>query len=243
MRNFGCASLPKLAEGDHRAGGATMSEQERPLMDRVWEFTKDISVKVSRKAEKHWKINTLRVEIASIRHRINVKYKELGRYVYESVKSQTLEEDSYKASLREFFDELKRLEGEIFQRENRIEILEQEMRDDPAEPPPFQGNGSDGDDQAATPDVVEAEVVSESVATSENQEQAATEAEDAQEAAEASKAAEASETDGATAKQDAEPAAAETTDSDADDSESNASDTSETKEADKSDGKNKQSDS
>lgn len=106
-----------------------MNEHERPLMDRVWEFTKDISVKVSRKAEKHWKINTLRVEIASVRHRINVKYKELGRYVYESVKSQTLEEDSYKASLREFFDELKRLEGEILQRENRIEILEQEMRE------------------------------------------------------------------------------------------------------------------
>ena len=138
-----------------------MSEQERPLIDRVWEFTKDISVKVSRKAEKHWKINTLRVEIASIRHRINVKYKELGRYVYESVKSQTLEEDSYKASLREFFDELKRLEGEILQRENRIEILEQEMNEAPEQkqqPPPFPGESAQEtvDDEA---EVVEAEVV------------------------------------------------------------------------------------
>lgn len=138
-----------------------MSDQERPLIDRVWEFTKDISVKVSRKAEKHWKINTLRVEIASIRHRINVKYKELGRYVYESVKSQTLEEDSYKASLREFFDELKRLEGEILQRENRIEILEQEMREaaaQPKQPPPFTPPVGE---TAAETQVVDAEVVSE----------------------------------------------------------------------------------
>ena len=118
-----------------------MSDQERPLVDRVWEFTKDISVKVSRKAEKHWKINTLRVEIASIKHRINVKYKELGRYVYESLKSGTLDEGSYKASVQDFFDELNRLEGEIVDRENRIEILEQEMEavameEDTAPPPP-----------------------------------------------------------------------------------------------------------
>ncbi|CAM2064660.1 hypothetical protein SCOR_04765 [Sulfidibacter corallicola] len=110
-----------------------MAEQERPLMDRIWEFTKDISVKVSRKAEKHWKINTLRVEIASIRHRINVKYKELGRYVYESVKSGALEEDAYKATLQEFFDDLAKLENEIVNRENRIEILEQEMREEAEE--------------------------------------------------------------------------------------------------------------
>ena len=118
-----------------------MSDQERPLVDRVWEFTKDISVKVSRKAEKHWKINTLRVEIASIKHRINVKYKELGRYVYESLKSGTLDEGSYKASVQDLFDELNRLEGEIVDRENRIEILEQEMEavameEDTAPPPP-----------------------------------------------------------------------------------------------------------
>jgi len=133
-----------------------MTEQERPLIDRVWEFTKDISVKVSRKAEKHWKINTLRVEIASIRHRINIKFKELGRYVYESVKSQTLEEESYKASLREFFDELKRLEGEILQRENRIEILETEIHEsdekDPPQPPPIPTTDSEA---------IEAEVISE----------------------------------------------------------------------------------
>ena len=157
-----------------------MTEQERPLIDRVWEFTKDISVKVSRKAEKHWKINTLRVEIASIRHRINVKFKELGRYVYESVKSQTLEEESYKASLREFFDELKRLEGEILQRENRIEILETEIHESdegtPPQPPPIPTDdhgtvdteaGSeedhsgddteDGEDQEASPDLDAAE--------------------------------------------------------------------------------------
>ncbi len=104
-----------------------MKEQEKPLIDRMWEFTKDISVKVSRKAEKHWKINTLRVEIASIKHRINVKYKDLGRFVFESLKSGTLEEESYKNSLREFFDELTKYEGEIMDRENRIEVLEREI--------------------------------------------------------------------------------------------------------------------
>lgn len=115
-----------------------MAEQERPLVDRVWEFTKDISIKVSRKAEKHWKINTLRVEIASIRHRINLKYKDLGRYVYESLKSGTLDEASYKASINEFFDELSKFEEDIVSRERRIEELEQEMEaePDPDMPPP-----------------------------------------------------------------------------------------------------------
>lgn len=112
-----------------------MADNERPLVDRVWEFTKDLSVKVSRKAEKHWKINTLRVEIASIKHRINVKYKELGRYVYESLKSSAVQEESYKATVSEFYDELSRLENDIVERENRIEILEQEMNEFDTAPP------------------------------------------------------------------------------------------------------------
>ena len=110
-----------------------MTEQERPLIDRVWEFTKDLSVKVSRKAEKHWKINTLRVEIASVKHRINVKYKELGRFVFESIKSGTVAEETYKSSVREYFDELARLEGEIEDRMHRIDILEREMEKDTEE--------------------------------------------------------------------------------------------------------------
>lgn len=103
-----------------------MTDNERPLKERIWEFTKDISVKVSKKAEKHWKINTLRVEIASIKHRINVKYKELGRYVFESFKAGTLEEESHRSGGNEIFEELNRLEGEVLEREERIEILEQE---------------------------------------------------------------------------------------------------------------------
>lgn len=103
--------------------------QATPVMGRIWEFTKDISMKVSRKAEKHWKINSLRVEIASIRHNINNKYRELGRYVYESLNAQAIEEESYKATLTELFDELKHLESEILVRENRIELLEQEVRE------------------------------------------------------------------------------------------------------------------
>lgn len=138
--------------------------QERPVMGRIWEFTKDISIKVSRKAEKHWKINSLRVEIASIRHNINNKYKELGRYVYESLHAHAIEEESYKATLTELFDELKQLEHEILVRENRIELLEQEVREqsevDAGEAPP------DALPEAAiveaTTEVVEEEVEKES---------------------------------------------------------------------------------
>jgi hypothetical protein len=108
-------------------------EQERPLKDRIWEFTKDISVKVSRKAEKHWKINTLRVEIASIKHRINVKYKELGRFVYSARKADELETESYREGAVTFFDELQRLEDEIAKRMKGIEILETEMEEASAE--------------------------------------------------------------------------------------------------------------
>jgi len=115
-------------------------EQERPLKERIWEFTKDLSVKVSRKAEKHWKINTLRVEIASIRHRINVKYKELGRTVFDAFKEGTVEEAETVGLRDEIIEELQRLEGDIEVRLARIEALEEEVLDDEAEadetPPP-----------------------------------------------------------------------------------------------------------
>jgi len=104
-------------------------EQERPLKDRIWEFTKDISVKVSRKAEKHWRINTLRVEIASIKHRINVKYKELGRFVYASHKANEGQSSQYKDRAGEFFNDLKLLEDQIATRAKSIELLELEMEE------------------------------------------------------------------------------------------------------------------
>ncbi|MDJ0838249.1 MAG: hypothetical protein QNK37_17160 [Acidobacteriota bacterium] len=109
-------------------------EQERPLKERIWEFTKDLSVKVSRSAEKHWKINTLRVEIASIKHRINVKYKELGRYVFDAYKEETLEGDDYRTGRDEIIGELINLEAEIEQREKRIEELEQQVDEPPPSP-------------------------------------------------------------------------------------------------------------
>jgi len=104
-----------------------MSQQERPAIDRVWEFTKDISVKVSKQAEKHWKINTLRVQIASIKHRKSNSCKELGRFVYESLKSNSVEEDNYKTSLEGFFAEIQDLDHEILERENKIEVLASEQ--------------------------------------------------------------------------------------------------------------------
>jgi len=110
-----------------------MSQQERPIIDRVWEFTKDISVKVSKQAEKHWKINTLRVEIASIKHKKSNCCKELGKFVYESLKSNSVEEDSYKTSLEGFYVELQNLDNEIMEREKRIEVLASEP--EPEEPP------------------------------------------------------------------------------------------------------------
>ena len=118
-------------------------EQERPLKERIWEFTKDLSVKVSRKAEKHWKINTLRVEIASVKHSINVKYKELGRFVYDAFKEETLEDETYLDGRNEVFNEIANLEEGIAQREKRIEELEIQMEgmpsmpgDDDMPPPP-----------------------------------------------------------------------------------------------------------
>jgi len=131
-----------------------MSDQERPFVDRVWEFTKDLSVRVSRKAEKHWKINTLRVEIASIKHRINVKYKELGRYVYESKKADILAEESYVETVDELYDELKRLEGEIFNREQRIEELEREMSEDYAAAEANRVDEAEADDEGPRPQAV-----------------------------------------------------------------------------------------
>jgi hypothetical protein len=109
-------------------------EEERPMKERIWEFTKDISIKVSRKAEKHWKINTLRVEIASIKHRINVQYKELGHYVYQSFKDETLGDTGYEADLHDRFQDLLKLETDIVAREQRIVTLEQEMDDVPPAP-------------------------------------------------------------------------------------------------------------
>ena len=114
-------------------------EQERPLKERLWELTKDFSVKVSRKAEKHWKINTLRVEIASIKHRINVKCKELGRYVYDQHKSGELETEEYNEGHAAFIADLEALEEDIAAREARIEELELEhleYGDSPYDPPP-----------------------------------------------------------------------------------------------------------
>lgn len=103
-----------------------MAPQEKPIIDRVWEFTKDISVKVSKKAEKHWKINTLRVEIASIKHRKSNSFRELGRFVFESIKANTVEEESYKASIEGFFGEIRDLERDIQEREERIRTLSRE---------------------------------------------------------------------------------------------------------------------
>jgi len=109
-------------------------EEERPMKERIWEFTKDISIKVSRKAEKHWKINTLRVEIASIKHRINVQYKDLGHYVYQSFKDETLGDSGYETDTHDRFQDLKQLEADIAAREQRILTLEQEMDDIPPTP-------------------------------------------------------------------------------------------------------------
>ncbi len=161
-----------------------MAEQERPLVDRIWEITKDLSVKVSRKAEKHWKINTLRVEIGSIRRRINSKYKDLGRFFYESVKSGALDEEVDKSTFQEFFDELGRLEAEVVEREQRIEILEQQMRaeaegqepDDEEEVLDAEtDNKTDNKteaDQTGDDDDAEAKKASENAATTENEDKA-----------------------------------------------------------------------
>lgn len=103
-----------------------MVERERPLKDRIWEFTKDISVKVGRGAKKTWRINTLRAEIQSYRMKISTKKKELGRFVYESFKSGTMSDSGYEDALNEFFTEIQAMEGEILMREKRMEEIELE---------------------------------------------------------------------------------------------------------------------
>ena len=98
------------------------------------------------KAEKHWKINTLRVEIASIKHRINVKYKELGRYTYESYKAETLAHASYQTGSEEIFQDLKKLEADIVEREMRIEVLEKEDAEAPGSVPLYTHDAEQLDD-------------------------------------------------------------------------------------------------
>ncbi|MCB1049462.1 MAG: hypothetical protein H6510_04565 [Acidobacteria bacterium] len=102
--------------------------QERHLLDKVWDLTKDLSVKVSRKVEKHWKINTLRVEIASLKQRRSTKFKELGQFVYTSLSSGLSQEEEYKNTIQSFFHELKEVDEEIAERKERIELLEEQFR-------------------------------------------------------------------------------------------------------------------
>ena len=102
--------------------------QERQFLDRVWEVTKDISVKVSQQVGKHWKINTLKVDIAAFRQRKNTKFKELGKFVYSNLCGELQDEEEYKNTVQSFFNEIKELDSEIESREARIRIIEEEFK-------------------------------------------------------------------------------------------------------------------
>lgn len=102
--------------------------QERQFLDRVWEATKDISVKVSQQVGKHWKINTLKVDIAAFRQRKNTKFKELGKFVYSNLCGELQDEEEYKNTVQSFFNEIKELDSEIESREARIKLIEEEFK-------------------------------------------------------------------------------------------------------------------
>ena len=102
--------------------------QERQFLDRVWEVTKDISVKVSQQVGKHWKINTLKVDIAAFRQRKNTKFKELGKFVYSNLCGELQDEEEYKNTVQSFFNEIKELDSEIESREARIKLIEEEFK-------------------------------------------------------------------------------------------------------------------
>jgi hypothetical protein len=103
--------------------------QDRRILDKVWDLTRDLSFKVSRKVEKHWKINTLRVEIASLKQRRNAQFKELGRFVYKTLAGGLNEEAEYKNTLQSFFNEIKELDEGVAEREARIALIEEEFRE------------------------------------------------------------------------------------------------------------------
>lgn len=111
-------------------------EQERPLKERLWEFTKDFSAKAAKKAEKHWKINTLRVEIASLRHRIGIKHRELGALVYKSHRGTLEEGVVFESAQEDILNTLKGIEEDIKSRQERIEMLEQEIGESYGDMPP-----------------------------------------------------------------------------------------------------------
>lgn len=108
--------------------------QDRRILDKVWDLTRDLSFKVSRKVEKHWKINTLRVEIASLKQRRNAQFKDLGRFVYKALAGGLKEEAEYKNTLQSFFNEIKELDEGMAEREARIALIEEEFQE-PEMPP------------------------------------------------------------------------------------------------------------
>lgn len=97
-------------------------EKTRELMDKSLEFIKETSVKIRKQARKKWRISNLKLEVSSLKHQMTLIYKDLGRYIYESTKEDSLDKGKYEG----FFIKLGGLEEKIAEKHELIQKIEEE---------------------------------------------------------------------------------------------------------------------
>jgi len=97
-------------------------EKTRELMEKSLEFIKDTSVKIRRQAHRRWRISNLKLEVSSLKHQMGLVYKDLGRYIYEATKDDSLDNEKYES----FFIKLGALEEKIQEKEELIQKIREE---------------------------------------------------------------------------------------------------------------------
>ena len=97
-------------------------EKTRELMEKSLEFIKDTSVKIRRQAKRRWRVSNLRLEISSLKHQMGLIYKDLGKYIYEATKNDSLDNDKYE----EFFIKLGAIEEKMEEKRELIQKIEEE---------------------------------------------------------------------------------------------------------------------
>jgi len=97
-------------------------EKTRELMEKSLEFIKDTSVKIRRQAKRRWRVSNLRLEISSLKHQMGLIQKDLGKYIYEATKNDSLDNDKYE----EFFIKLGAIEEKMEEKRELIQKIEEE---------------------------------------------------------------------------------------------------------------------
>ncbi len=97
-------------------------DKTRELMDKSLEFIKETSVKIRKQARRRWRISNLRLEISSLKHQMGLIQKDLGKYIYEATKSDSLDNEKYE----EFFIKLGAIEEKIEEKQELIQKIEDE---------------------------------------------------------------------------------------------------------------------